>query len=658
MSGTQLTTGDHPRRWRAALLTLVIAALAFAAFAFDPALPPASAAEGLTEETHARYVVGGDGTVTAEVRTTITNVTPDQGAQYFYWTDYRIGVPASATNIHATSGGSSLLVTIDEDEQEPDQHWAFASFAPLRYQQSRTIEWTYQIEGAPLRSEEWTRVGPGYAVFAAQATGDDGTVSVEVVAPRDLEFHASSEFESDRDGQQMVYRSEEYSDEWGVWSAVSLRDPDESEAVEIPVDGVVTLSVESLPGDDAWREFAVDRIETGLPVLEELVGAPWPAEIRHVREDVSPHVLGYAWFDDIGNEIVVGEELDESTLYHELGHAWFAPPAFSGRWLYEGLTEVTAQRAIAIIGGDGSTARHAPDPEGEGALPLTEWSETDQRTEHDTYGYPASYTAIDAILGDLDDETFGAVIAAAYAGEGAYEHAGSTAHNGGPVDWQRFLDLAAERGGVDGTEAYREWVLPEQHADILEDRLTAREHYADLDAVDQAWQPPLGLRTAMTEWDFAASEDTITRLAPVSESAARVHEEAERTGLAVPEPIRAAYEDAESEEDYATLETLLPQAAAVIEQVSASTTTIAAENDPVTEFGEALLQANRTVATADEALAAGDLDRAQLLAESAAAQAAWATWLGVAFIAGVAIVLVLLVLAVRALIRRSRATSS
>ncbi|WP_277210854.1 hypothetical protein [Isoptericola croceus] len=646
-------TASPGRLLRSAATGLVALALGLGGLVVAPAgVTPADAANGITEETHARYVVKAKGSVTAKVTTTITNVTPDRGNTYYYWNSYSVAVPASAKNVRATSGGSSLTVRLASESDEPNVQWATATFSPLRYGRSRTIVWTYEIAGAPIRSDRWTRVGPGYGTFAAQATGDPGKVSVEVVVPKSMKFDATADFTRDQQGKKSVYTLDEYSKDWGVWSVVSVRDAAKADEREVTV-GDATLTLQGFPGDDTWLEFAADRVTVGLPVLESLLDAPWPGRIETIREDVSPQVLGYAWFDAAGNEIVLGEELDEATLFHELGHAWFDDERFEGRWLYEGLTETTAYRVIDAVDGEGEP-REVPRRKAKGALPLLDWSETERDHDIETYAYAASYAAVQQMLGDLDDEQFTAVVSAAYAGEGAYEQPGSARTNSGRVDWQRFLDLVAERGGVDGTEVYEKWVVDRSRAGLLDERTDARTDYASLDEADGAWQVPLGLRRAMTDWEFDEAADAVAVLEPVAPDALAVQQTAEATGLEVPEAVRAAYEDAESDAEYEELATLLPQAATTMEQVSEVSDAVAAERDPITELGESLLDVEATAAEARDALTAGDLDQASALADETTEQADRALWVGLGVVVGGLVLLALLVLVPVLLVRRRR----
>jgi hypothetical protein len=614
---------------------------------------PASAANGLTEESHARYTVSAKGRVTAEVTTTITNVTPDRGSTYYFWDAYSIPVPTGADDVTATSGGARLA-TSTRGTDDPDTEVVQASFSPLRYGASRTITWTYEVDGAPVRSQRWTRVGPGYATFAAQSWGDDGRTTVEIDVPRDMTLDSTAAFTQARGdrNKRTVYSLDDQNADGGMWAAVSVRDPDRADEREVTV-GDATLTVEGFPGDEKWLAFAAKQVEAGLPELERLVGSPWPARVDVVREDVSPQVLGYAWFDDRGNEIVVGEELDAATIFHELGHAWFDDERFEGRWLYEGLTEVTAHRVLAATGGDGAP-RRAPARDAKHALALTGWSEQDRDHDVDDYAYAAASTAVHRILGDLDDETFTAVVRAAHAGESAYEEPGSRVGTRRTVGWQGFLDLAAERGGVDGSQVYRTWVLTPKQARTLDARADARDAYAAFDESDGDWQVPAGLRAHMTDWDFADATEDLTVLGPVAEQAVAVQAASAASGLAVPDTVRGAYERARDADDYAEVADLLPRAATVLTAVGAVSDDVAAESDPVTELGERLLDAEGSATGARAALADGELDLAAARADDAETRADRATLVGAGVVAGVLLVLALLVLVPVLLVRRRR----
>ncbi|HWV76425.1 MAG TPA: hypothetical protein VN027_03840, partial [Isoptericola sp.] len=334
--------------------------------------PAAVADEGLTEESHSRYVLRAKDTeVRATATTTIGNVTPDRGLTYYYFTSYSIAVPAGAEDVRATSGGAVLPVRLEATE-DPSTRYAVATFAPLRYGQTRTIEWSFVVPGEPVRSTDYTRVGDGFATFAVSGVGDVGRTTVEVVLPASMTFDATSDaFTSERTGKSVTYRATENTDKDGIWAVVSARDPRKADEKSVDVDGT-SLTLQSFPGDTRWTGFVAKRLQRGLPVLEDLVGQPWPGGLDTIREDVSPKVLGYAWFDADKDEIVIPEDLDTATLYHELTHAWLNPDRLTGRWLSEGMTEVVAQRAVDRTGAT-SDPWSTPDRGADVAVPLTAW---------------------------------------------------------------------------------------------------------------------------------------------------------------------------------------------------------------------------------------------------------------------------------------------
>ncbi|GII97888.1 hypothetical protein CLV28_2251 [Sediminihabitans luteus] len=619
--------------------------------------PAAQAADGVGETSTSRFVVSADGSpVRATVTTTIRNTTPDQGNRYFFWTSWGIPVPANAKNVRATSGGSALTVTT-EGSEDPATAYATATFSALRYGKSRTIEWTYDIPGAKPRSDDFTRVGPGYATFAAQGTGDPGNTRVEVVVPSGMTFDTSDgEFSKKSSGGRTTYTATDQTFDGGIWAAVAASDPAGAQVGKVTV-GDTTMSILSYAGDKAWRDFVTDGVTEGLPALEEAVGLPWPGGAKRIREDSTPLVLGYGgWFDSDEQEIVMSEELDDLLLFHELSHAWLNETALTDRWISEGLAETVAMRVVDAQGGKAETWP-APSRTSADAIPLSEWSSLHlgtQDADTEAYGYAAAHTAVDALVGDLDDEAFAQVVSAAVEGESAYD-AGESIANKGVTDERRFLDLVeAGTGTTEADEVYRTWVVGRGDTTQLDARAEAREEYAVLDETDGAWLPPVGLRAAMTSWKFDVAGEAFADLDGAAAAAQDVQAAAAATGTPVPAAIRDDYERADSAAGYRRLGSTLPEAAEAITLVGTVSATVAASSDPLTELGEMTLSLDATTEHARELLADGDVSGAATTAQGATDRAALALWVGLGVVFVMLALLVGIVLLVVVLVRRGR----
>lgn len=648
-----LNRGRGSRR-RVSVLVRAVTTSAIVLGAMLGVAPSAAGEEGLAVESENRYVVRDAG-VRATSTLTIRNTSPDQyltdSVVSFYWDEFGIPVPAGAQNVQATSEGALLQVRVEPTE-DPSTAIAVASFRPVNYGQSRTIKWSYTIPGAPFRAADWTRVGPGFATFAAQGVGDPGDVRVVVVVPASMTFHSTGDFAERRRGGSVAYTATENTDEYGIWAAVSARDLERADERALDVRDTA-LQLLSLPGDTAWTDFAAERVTAGLPVLEGIIGEPWPGGLDKIREDVSSHVLGYAWFDHMADEIVVGEDLDEATLFHELTHAWLNPDRLQERWLYEGLTEVVAYRTVEALGGT-PEPRPAPDRDAASALALNAWTEPTGRPDIavDEYAYAAASNAVGQLVGGLDDDTFTALVVAVYAGESAYELVGSVEENEGRTDWQRFLDLVEVRAGnADATEVYRTWVVEADQAALLDERATARRAYTEVDTADGDWLPPLGLRSAMTDWKFTGAGDVVAQIGTAPADAAAVQEAADAAGLPEPDAVREAYEEAADADAYAALGSMLPRAVAVVGDVGDASLSAAADRDPLSDLGELLLGVDRAAAGARAALDSGDLDAAAESADQAVRGAVWATP------AGIGVVVLALALVAGALLGGARIRS-
>ena len=624
--------GRTTRRASEVVLGAVLACVALVA------VPPAAQAdEGLAVASSSTYVLDTEATaIDATVELDLRNVTPDRptgdGTYQYYYGAFGVPVPAGAQDVRAVSGSGSLAVTLSPTD-DPSTSMARVDFPDLTYGASRHITLTYTVPGAPPRSEDITRAGEGYATFVASGVGDAGSNVVRVVAPAGLTFTSTADgFEATTADGTDTWTATTNTDDGGFWALVSLRDPAKVDERPVDVAGS-TLVLESYPDDAQWSDFAADLVTDGIPALEDLVGTPWPGGLDRIREDASPSLRGYdGWFDPGDDEIVVTEALDPDLLLHELSHAWLSDTSFDQRWQYEGLAQVVAERAAVGLGGT-PTEHDDVSPSDTAAVPLSQWggSGSSRSTDVDSWAYPAAYRATQALVGDLDDDTFAAVVGAGVRGERAYDPPGAT----DPAErktttWQRWLDLVETRGGVeDAAETYSRWVLTGEERTTLEARAEARADYAELDEGDGVWLPPEGLRRAMTSWDFDEATQVRTAVSDLGADAVAVQEAADSAGLDVPGPVRASYEEADGDEQYAALAASLPAAATAVGAVGEASVVASLDRNPFGRLGAGLLQLENGAERAASLLAAGEIPESQETADAVTSRAGWATPLGV-----------------------------
>ncbi|MFL6152807.1 MAG: hypothetical protein ACJ72B_10550 [Ornithinibacter sp.] len=574
---------------------------------------PALADEGLSTQGRSRYVLDPKATtVTGTITIDLRNTTPSRGGFFYYYDGFTVPVPAGATRLRARSGGSALSVSLKPSE-DPSTRLARISFPNLLYGRTRTITLTFRVPGEKPRAEDSTRVGPGYASFAVYGVGDAGRNTVEVVAPTSMTFDATSDdFTATQRGATTTHSSTASSDGGGSWAVVSLRDPERTDERTVEVNGV-SVKLDGFQDDPSWGTFVAGQVTKGIPALEKLVGAPWPGGLERIREDASPTLRGYdGWFDATDDEIVIGEQLDADLVLHELSHAWVSEDRFEQRWISEGLAQVLAERAVEATGG--TPAKHPEvSPGSRGAVALNSWggSASSRAASVDDYAYPAAYAATTALVGRLDDAQLSAVLSAGVRGERAYDPAGSKDAGGGRTDWRRWLDLLQTRAGVeDAAQVVQDWALTTKQRAALAPRATARTAYAEVDAADGSWLPPEGLRDAMTEWDFARAAQVRTKVAGLGAGASAVQAAAQRAGIRVPDAVRASYERAASDVQYAALATTLPQAAAAITAVGDAQRTAARDRDPLSAVGATVLDVEGRADRARSLLDQGEYARA------------------------------------------------
>ena len=620
---------------------------------------PAASANGIDVRSSSRYVLQAKqelvrATMTITVRNLSPSIRTGNYIQYYYVPYFRVPIPADAQQLTATSNGATLSVSRTATK-DPSTAIAKISFpSNLLYGQSRKITMRFVLKGEKPRSKDQTRVGPGYATFAVFGDGNPGQMKVEVVLPSSMTFDASTDLFSHKEsGGTTTYTATKNTESAGFWAVVSARDPAISASDKVDVSGQ-SVDVRAYQDDPTWLTFVSSRMTKGVPVLEKLIGTPWPGGLTTVREDRSVNVRGYdGWFDTSSDEIVIGEQLDQELLFHELTHAWATPDTLGERWIYEGVAQQLAAEAVTELGGKPramtSVSRSSSD-----ALPLDSWTaDAGGRAQTtDEYGYPASYKVVKTLLAGCADGTQSKVLAAAVAGDSAY--AAPNEHwLTGYTDWGRFLDLLQSVGKNDSAaKTYSTWVLTPAQRKLLAPREKARTAYAAVDAADGDFVPPIGLRRSMTKWDFASAERSIAAVKDLGPAAVQVQEAAKRNNMAIPDKVAALYEGADGVAAYQELATTLPKAAKAIDAVGAADRAAAAPRNPLSALGAALLGVDAKAARADSMLDRADLDRAMSAADDTTSVARWATWLGLGLLIGALVVLTALALTVSFVLRR------
>ncbi len=660
MRVSRSATPTRARRRRGAYEVRARRAAALALTGVVLASPAAHADGGIDVDSTSRYVLRSKqevvrATMTVTVRNERPSVRTGSSVQYFYLPALTIPVPAEAAELTAVSNGAPLSVT-RAATKDPSTALATIRFpSNLLYGQSRTVTVTFVLEGEKPRSKNQTRVGPGYATFAVYGPGDAGQNTVEVVLPASMSFDATTDaFTADEGSTTSTYTATTNTESSGFWAVVSARDPDIARTKKVEVGGQ-DVEVLAYRDDKRWLRFVSSRMTKGVPVLEELVGTPWPGGLTTVREDRSVNVRGYdGWFDSREDEIVIGEELDQELLYHELLHAWASPSSFVERWLYEGIAQDLAARAVTAIGDRPGRPKPVSAVGGQ-ALPLNSWdADPGGRAQpSDGYGYPASYLAVTTLLDGTDDDARASVLAAAVAGDSAYAVSGEPRLAAGRTGWQRFLDLVEVVGHNDrAPQTFKKWVLTTPERRKLKDRRRSLAGYRAVDRADGAFVPPLGLRVAMTDWDFDEAQEVLGQVADLGPAVVEVQEAAERHGTEVPTEVVALYQDAEGTAAYDELSDTLPRAAVAVDSVGAADEAAAATRNPLAALGARALGLDDKAAEAERLLAEGDLDGATTAADEATTAAGRSTLVGTAIVVGGLLLVAGLALLGRVLHRR------
>ena len=469
-----------------------------------------------------------------------------------YFDGYYVAVPLGAENIVATRNGQVLDGELSSDPEFPAfSFYEFPLGRRLFSGESTTVTVTYDHLGAGPRNDVPWHVNAAYAAFVAFGLGDDDQVTIRIVRPVGYEF---DEF-TDLDGFDVskpdpfglvTYSRSGLDEEFEV--IVGMSNDEKLTSTDLDVEGV-DIELRSWPDDPEWAAFAADRVERGIPALEELIGTEWPVDGEFdIRETVEPYLYGYAgWFDEQSSEIAVGEDLDADTIYHELSHAWFNESLSDERWLTEGLAQVYAAELVRVDG-DEPHEPTEPSSSDSGFRTLTGWSAVGSSDDVEEFGYNASFWVLDALVDEIGLTETAEVLAALRGGTSPY--APDLDGDVPGEDWQRAYDLFVEVGGASSTrELFEAHVVSSADTDLIAARDDAAADVAALVERSADWDLPVGIRNTLERWDTDDTAAGIEGADDVLVLRSALESGRESTGVDEPEHGEDAYESAQREHD-------------------------------------------------------------------------------------------------------------
>ena len=407
--------------------------------------------------------------------------------------------------------------------------------------------------------------------------------------------------------------------------------------VDLQINGEpASVVVRAWPDDPAWGARMVRLIRASLPLLATEIDLPFqPATpVVAVEEALPRSIDGYAAaFVPADGQIQIAYTADDTIAIHELAHLWFDGSLFADRWITDGFAIFYGNRVALALKLKPRDESITPTLQA-AALPLNAWTGVDTTATSsnttstsdlaDRYGRAAAVTLASRLYALVGAAGLQAVWRAASGREAAYQpqdQAGPSDVSDGPPDWRGFLDLIAERTGVDASSLWSTWVVTPAEQGLLTTRSAARSQYQGLASRAAAWVVPHSVLDALNAWQFSTAANLLVGLGQVLDQRDRIAAAAEAAGLTPPTTLQTAFQQGTS----ATAVTEASNELQVIEAISAASSAEPPAPSLIDQIGLIGTDPAVDLEAATTAFGAGDMvaarDRA-LAADEAWSQAA------------------------------------
>ena len=588
-----------------------------------------AARPGLTFVSDSTWTADPDaGRVHVQVAVTATSHTVDQGIRRYYFQTMELDLPASTQGFAATAAdGKAMPVAVMSNTVLGVV--LNLTFEQRLYSGQRiSFNLRFDLVDSGSSTARDLRIDRDLMSFPVAAFGSPGTPgsSVRVIFPPG--FTVKEEWGGltrKPDGpDEVVFANDSIPDATALnaWFTAARPVPASDFQVRVAAVGRLQVTLRYWSDDPAWADQIERTLQSGYPVLTDLIGLGAPASSAiTIQESTSQSVVGFSGqYDQTSGQMEVSYFADPFVLLHEIAHLWFNSTLASDRWIDEGFASYYAEQAVLKMG----LPDHAPQLADQllpASLPLNDWVGTEAADSDTTaflYGASIQTARQIAALAGLDGlkRVWGDI----QVGTEPYQPTNGAAIDtqaGGGTDWRGLLDHLEQATGKSFESIWRQWVVDSSQFVDLVQRDQARADYSALAAGAATWSVPGDIRRAMDSWQFTQAEVLIAGARTVLEDSGQVASRAAVEDTSPPAALRAAFEGVSVAA--ASLEAQSELAA--LNSMAGARQAQAASQGAARAVGLLGTDPEADLAAAREAFSQGDVARARTLADSA--RAAW-----------------------------------
>lgn len=563
-----------------------------------------------------------------------TSHAADSGGRRYYFAGLQLTVPLSTAGYVAVDGnGQPLPVSVKAST--PSGVVVFVAFRQRLYSgQSGSFDLKFDVVDAGGSTDRDLRIGQDIMSFPVSAFGSPGTPgsSVSVVFPAGyiVQEQLGTLTSSTTGFGETVFSSGSVPDATAVnaWFTASLRVPAADFNVAYIAIGPLEVTLRYWADDPGWADQVTRVLLAGYPAMRDMIGLGDPvARSLTIEEATTQGIGGFSGeYDPSASLATVSYFADPIVILHEVAHMWFNGDLASDRWIDEGFASFYAEQAVIRLG----LPDHAPALSASlmrAAAPLNDWTSAGEPgTATQAYFYGASLDVARRIAAIASIDGLRQVWAEARANTVAYGRAstqGSDLRAQGVTDWRRLLDYLVPATGQSYTAIWQQWVLTSSQVALLGDRDSARSDYTTTQSAAGGWVLPPDVREAMSSWQFGTARALMSQVRNVLELRQQIVEAAPNESTTPPTSLQTAFEVVgtgaaltQADQELAALDGLSAARQARIDSHSATRAVGLLGTDP-----------DADLAAARKAFAAGDIQKAASLAESA--RSAWAGAAGI-----------------------------